>query len=728
MIDLRQLLYEKERIGKVLELIRKDGIPDPQANLERALLYAQALLQYGDLGQAMRIFSDIPPHPAYDAERLWGLAAVSLRMRNLEEAMRLLDEARNEDPEPWLLARIFNTILSCCNLKGDLGAALQAYEQGIAAAEREPSLGMRWVLEGRLGIIQGYQGRYEESLQTIRLAVKQLQSRDCVLSVGTNLVSLGYTYQELTDLAECERCFARAEHFIEESGSLYRRMFLRIAQGGLWVGTGRVEKAERAYEEIGEFLREHPSPDMEIRYRFDLARLALRKGDPNLALRIVRDLQTRIKGKGITLFEDPALFLEGRILIRTGAVQDGLKVLELADRLADERRKPAYSSLIGLHLALGHLESKQPEQALRCMKKALAALERTRAFQDLLEDKEDLVLVLLYLVDELPLSEALSTLIVHLRHPALVKRLLKRSPEGKRVFLDAIKVYEARHFRRQLAVLSTDPVKEVRRATRLLLQGWQNHAGFRIYTFGTFRIFLEGKLLTDQDWGRPGVKRLFLFLLAHKGEWKSTETLQESLWRKTAAQKSLKILRPLFSNLRALFEPWHLPGMAYAFFHSRRGAYGFFPGERFWMDDQEFESRIKQAESVQRARKFKEARKAYCEALGLYLGDYLEEFPYEDWLNSRRDYLRELYFRSVLRYAKLEQDSGNLPEARRVLEEALFKDLSRCDCITLLIQVLSRMKLTQQARDWGDRHLKYIMKELREKPTPEVVEALGKLG
>jgi hypothetical protein len=37
------------------------------------------------------------------------------------------------------------------------------------------------------------------------------------------------------------------------------------------------------------------------------------------------------------------------------------------------------------------------------------------------------------------------------------------------------------------------------------------------------------------------------------------------------------------------------------------------------------------------------------------------------------------------------------------------------------------MKLSQRAKDWGDRHLKYIRKELREKPSPEVVEALKQL-
>ncbi len=126
-------------------------------------------------------------------------------------------------------------------------------------------------------------------------------------------------------------------------------------------------------------------------------------------------------------------------------------------------------------------------------------------------------------------------------------------------------------------------------------------------------------------------------------------------------------------------------------------------------------------------RRFKEARKAYREALNLYLGDYLEEFPYEDGLNPRRDSLREAYFRGVLRYAGLEKDSGNLPEARRVLEDALFRDLSRSGCAALLIRVLALMKLTREAREWGQRHIQYLREELKEKPAPEVVDAMKQL-
>jgi tetratricopeptide (TPR) repeat protein len=728
MTDLRQLLYEKECIGKVLDLIRKQGIPDPQADPERAILYAYALYQYGDLGGAKKVYSAVPPDSAHEAERLWGLASVSLRMGDLKAVKRLLAKAVENDPEPWLLARTYNTRLLLYLHEGDLEGAQRAYEQGLKPAEGEPSLTMRWILEGNLGAIQNHQGMYEEALKTERHAVRQLQARDCVLSTGHFLVNLGITYEALGDLAEAERCLLRADHFIAESGSLWRRVYLCSVQGEVWEKMGLGNKSERAYAEAGDLLRDLPFPDMEIALGLNLAVLAFKKGDATRALALVRDLRARMREKSFTLPEDIALFQEGRILVRTGAVEEGLKALRKAGKLAEARQKVALSSSIRLYLALAHEELKQRNKGLEEMSRALEALERSHAYQELLEEREALVSVLLRLVDRLPLTGALSVLIVRLCHPGLTKRLLRRSPEGKLRFVSALKVHDARHFRASLSKLRADPAKEVRRTTRLLLSGWQNQVSYRAYTLGGLRVLLEGRSFTDRDWMRPAAKRLFLYFLSQPGEWHPTEKLITVLWTRPGTERTPRHLKPLFAYLRILFEPWHLPDMDYVFFQSRRGAYGFFPGDRFWMDDQEFERGIKKAEKDQLARDFREARKAYREVLDLYLGDFLEESPYEDWLRPKRDYLRELYFRGVLRYATLERESGNLPEARRVLEEALFKDLSRCECMALLIQVLAQMKLSQRARDWGDRHVKYLRKELREKPAPEVLEALGKLG
>jgi hypothetical protein len=43
------------------------------------------------------------------------------------------------------------------------------------------------------------------------------------------------------------------------------------------------------------------------------------------------------------------------------------------------------------------------------------------------------------------------------------------------------------------------------------------------------------------------------------------------------------------------------------------------------------------------------------------------------------------------------------------------------------MQVLVQMKLTQEAGEWGEKHITYLKRELKEKPALEVVEVLAGL-
>jgi len=724
---LRRLLFEKERIGKVMEVLKKEGLPDPVAEPERALIHAQSLYQYGDLHQSLEVYTAIPSHPSYEPERLWGLACAQFRLGALGVAKRLLSKALAKKPPDWLLPRIYNTRLCLHLLEGNYEQAYRAYEKGVEVAAREPQLIARWLLEGNRGVLLTQQGHHEEAVLSLQRAVKQLQARDCILSTGHHLINLGVAFSSQGDLSESARCLLRAERLVQESGSKYRLIFLRLNQGNLWERMKLLEKAGQAYEEAAELLAEFPIPELEIWLGISQALLTFKKGHLSEALHLIRRIHHHIQEKGLPLHEDTVLVHEGCFLLRTGSIREGLDILSRAASLAESRKELGTLSTIALYQAFGHEQLGQREPALEWLGKCLSAVERSRSFQEVLDERETLVSLLHLLGDNLPLTDTLSTLLVKVRHPALVKRLLRRSPEGKLLFLCSLKVHEAGHFRSQLVKLRSDPDREVRRTCRMLLGNWQQHASCRVYTLGAFRAFLEGKMFTDKDWGRPGVKRLFLYFNAHPGEWQATEGLTETFWIKPRPANPVQGLRFLFFNLRQLFEPWHMPDMDHVFFQSQRGAYGFFPQDRFWMDWKVFEEGIKRAEVAHRARRFKEARQAYRQALDLYLGDYLEEYPYEDWLRPKRDYLRELYFRSVQRYAKLEQDSGNPLEARRVLEEALFKDLSRTGLVVPLIEVLSRMGLREEAKAWGERHAGYLKKELKEKPAPEVTAALARL-
>ncbi len=728
MENLRQLLFDRGRVGKVLEALRKQGLPDPLREPGRALLLGHALCLYGDFQQALKVFSAIPTGLPEEPERLWGLANAHLSLGDLKQVEPLLNEALGRAPSDWLIPHLYNTLVNLHATRGQFELAQGAIEKGLESTRDGKHLIVQLILEGNRGILKAHQGAAEEAAFLLERAVSQLLARDSILSAANFLINLSNVFDVLGAPAKAERCLSRAEGLTQESGSMVRLVFLKLVQGDFLKRKGQLTKAEMSYEEALSLLKELPMSILEAYHSCELAQICFAKGDLATALRLVRKTLNQVREKGLHSIESHCLAYEGEFLLHAGATEDGLRVLARAGELAESMGKWEVYSHVALFLALGHEKISQRGKAIQWLARCFEVTERCRMLPALLEERDTLIPLLLKLGGELTPSEFLSRLIIQLRHPALLKHLLRHSPGGKVLFLRSLKVQDARHFKPLLERLQKEPAKEVRQTARLLLKGWHQHANYRVHTFGALRLFFEGRMFEDKDWVIPGVKRLFLYFVTHPEKWHALDSLLDALWNKPQAKKTRKVLYTLFYYLRSVLEPWHLSGMDYVFLRRKVGSYGFFPGERFWIDYQEFERGIKKAEKDQLARNFKEARKAYREALNLYLGDYLEEFPYEDWLRPKRDYLRELYFRGAMRYAALERDSGNPHEARRILEEALFKDLSRSDCITLLIQVLSQMKLTQQAKDWGDRHVKYLRKELREKPAPEVVEALSKLG
>lgn len=729
MDELYSLLLEKGRVGKALDVLRRPSPPDPVADSRKALLYAHALSFFGDFTQALRVYSAVPSDRSYDAELLWGRANALIRLGDLTPGKDLLDQALAEKPSGWLLPHCYNTLQIFHSSLGQYDQALRALGQGIEAAEQGSRFVERLMLEGNRGAILWNQGAAEESVFLMEKAARQLLARDSILFAANFLINLSSSLDHLGEPSKAEKILVQAERLIQEAGSTVRLIFLKRVQGDLLEREGFLDKAGQAYREALDLLKEFPVPQLEVQVSSNLAHLHFEKGNLRAALDLIQKAGALAREKNLQFLEDSCLGYEGRFSLRTGATEQALSLLHRSCELAESKGQWIIYCYSSLFLAEGYEELRDRARSLEWLKKCLAETERNHLLPVLLPEKGVLGPLLLKVGEELPPSEFLSEVVVQLRHPALLKRLIKRSPRGKILFLRSLEAGDARNFLPQLARLKEDPEKEIRRTSRLLIKGWQQHSGYRVYAFGSLRVFQEARMLTDRDWIRPGAKRLFLFLATHPDKWHTTDSLLEALWTRPHPERTRKVLVILFTHLRKVFEPWsRLAGEkgGYDFFQSQRGAYGFFPGDRFWMDSREFGELLKRAEAAQRDRNFKEARKAYREALDLYLGDYLEEFPYEDCLSPRRDYLKELYFRSVLRYAALERDSGNLPEARRVLEEALFRDLSQSGCLALLVEVLARMKLVQEARDWGQRYLK-TMKGLKENPPPEVLETLGRI-
>ena len=85
----------------------------------------------------------------------------------------------------------------------------------------------------------------------------------------------------------------------------------------------------------------------------------------------------------------------------------------------------------------------------------------------------------------------------------------------------------------------------------------------------------------------------------------------------------------------------------------RDGAYALEPGLDLTVDAEEFESGADEGTRRRRAGDAEAAARAYRGAAALYAGDLFEDDPYEDWMASRRRYLRETYLTAARRPRRL---------------------------------------------------------------------------
>ncbi len=728
MDDLRHLLFDRGRVKRTLELLEKNGWPDPTTDPERTLIHGHALNLYGAYGRALRLFTSIPSSPRYDAERFWGQSSYYIRIGALHQAKRLLDRAFSCHPPIWLLPQLYNNLATYYNQLGRFDDSIKANQQGLEEAERSGNMIQHLMLTGNLSITGAIRGDPSQSLTVLERVVRQLLERDSVLASAHFLIVQADIYNLMGMASHARRCLQRAEKLLEESGSVGRMVLLKLEMGAQLSRQGSTSREMDCYHQALDLLRDIPDPLLENQVYTNISLVHFRKGDFSQALGLIDRLLADARSKNLAPQALASLSLKGRYLIGAGAAKEGIAVLEEARDLAERLDINQFLSVVSLHLCLGWLKLGRQSTALDCLRLALSTSAQSGQVAALLSEPEDLETSLRTLAGQLTVDPFLSRLIVSLRNHKLLRQLLRYDPpHGKLMFLRSLSVHDSGPLRATISSLSRDHDPKVRSTARALLASWERHTSYRVSVLGPMRVFIEDRLLPENSWVRAGVRRLFLFLLLNRGRWMTYEQVLETIWRHPDPEAARKVLANRLSELRRIIEPWHLPGRPFLLLQSRPGACGLFGQDRIWVDAEEFSTLIRRAEDAHSRRCFREARGCYRRALDLYAGDLLEEYPYEDWLESKRTALRLQYFRSSARYAAMSREAGNLPEARRALEEAMLRDAGCGECLRLLIEILCQMGLYRQARDWAQRHTDFLKRELGLSPDPEVQQAIARL-
>jgi DNA-binding SARP family transcriptional activator/TolB-like protein len=185
-----------------------------------------------------------------------------------------------------------------------------------------------------------------------------------------------------------------------------------------------------------------------------------------------------------------------------------------------------------------------------------------------------------------------------------------------------------------------------------------------VHLFGPFHVTVDGVAVEERHWTRRKSKALVKILALAPRHQLHREQLIEHLWPEMEPETAANNLNKAIHAARRALEPGLKSGSDSRFIltHDQHVWLGA-PGE-LWVDAEVFERRAKDA--LKGA-----AAGDYEAALEVYAGELLDEDRYEDWAAARREQLRRLADRLLLRLAELYESAGQTQPGIERLQQLL---------------------------------------------------------
>ncbi|HEU4322240.1 MAG TPA: BTAD domain-containing putative transcriptional regulator [Roseiflexaceae bacterium] len=282
----------------------------------------------------------------------------------------------------------------------------------------------------------------------------------------------------------------------------------------------------------------------------------------------------------------------------------------------------------------------------------------------------------------------------------------------------------------------SDPA-QAREAQRLLAQGFpaisaddtagSYHPGstLRVALFERLRVWRGAEEIEARAWQRKKAHQLLALLLTNRHRWLLREQICEMLWpdeERVDAEAQFKVT---LNALNAALEPARPPRTPPFYVRRQGSAYRFCPTDGLWLDVEEFERRI-DAARAQRDQgtpdSLAAARDTLLGAVGLYGGDFLSEYLYEEWAREERERLATAYLEAATTLADLLLRSSQIHEAVRLCESILARDPSWEQAYVTLMGAYAQQGNRRLALATYDRCVRNLRSLLDVAPLPQTTK------
>lgn len=238
-----------------------------------------------------------------------------------------------------------------------------------------------------------------------------------------------------------------------------------------------------------------------------------------------------------------------------------------------------------------------------------------------------------------------------------------------------------------LLLIGRDQTEQRAYAAKLLdeigLSKLQIHPGYRLRLrlLGPFQAWRGEAEIAPADWKRKKARQLLLLLLTQRQTMLERDQIVELLWPELEPEQAQRDFKIAYSSLLSVLEPARERNAPSAYIARDDTRYGWRPEADVWLDVAEFTRLAAQGDRLYPG---EGATAVYRQAIALYQGEYLQEYPYEAWCSEARERLLTIFLQTAERLALLLLEQEAWEEAIQVAQHILARD----DCWEQAYRVL----------------------------------------
>jgi len=538
-----------------------------------------------------------------------------------EEAIERCQEALQlvEGKNPLIAAAAYRNLGICRGLLGDLPASVKELNRALELCSAGDATYLSASVHHDLATTHFRSGALSEALVHYREALRHWKASKNVAWVGETLNGMASALYHRGETEEALKLFEEALTYARETGYLRLQGWVLTSLADLHRDSGNYERALEFYAEALEIAERISEESLGIYTLNALGITQWMLGSYTEARTLIAQAAKLAKQSGssyeIGLCEDAL----GLVCLKRNELQRAIRHFREAIEIFE-----ACGARRDLAIALLHLGEAEVEQGLHDA--ALEALRRV-----------------LTLVEELGYDHFLSV------EASRVTELLKLGVKHHVGTELLTKVLE------KIGEEAPVPISEKEEPAKEKLE-------LRVQALGQAQVWLNGELITRKQWDSTTTKELFFFLLAHPEGVRKDEIL-EVFWPEASPARASSAFHSTNYRLRRALKNQEC--VLY-----RDGVYLLNPELKPWYDVAVFEDLIARAE---RATSAEERIVLLEEAVGLYQGDYLEEF-YSDWPYFKREELQRQYLQALRQLAQLYWENEAYEKALSMYERIVARD------------------------------------------------------